>query len=259
MTHGWDDARTVNAYEAFGDRHARYRIANEVLVAHARLSSGHRVLDVGAGLGGTAEAALPTLGPTGRIVCVEPAAAMRERGRERVADPRVEWRESVPRGPFDRILSGAAIWQMLPLPETIADLAAQLRPEGALAFNVPSAYLGRADEPGGGEDPWLTALAEVLTREVSPADAEPGALPDADAVEAHLRSTGLTIERWEFRVRFTQPMLRDWMKIPPISDRLLASVPIEERSARIDRAYRQVDADSWRWERWTGFTAWHSG
>jgi len=116
---GWDDPRTVRYYEAFCARHPRYREANRALVERAALAPGQRVLDVAAGTGRTAEAALPWLHLRGSIVCVEPASAMRAVGRARLADRRVTWTDRLPEPPaaFDRILCGAAIWQLTPLGE----------------------------------------------------------------------------------------------------------------------------------------------
>ncbi len=59
------------------------------------------------------------LGEDGRVVCVEPFAGMRAEGMRRVTDSRVEWSAILPcaRESFERILCGAAIWQLDPLPE----------------------------------------------------------------------------------------------------------------------------------------------
>jgi SAM-dependent methyltransferase len=255
---GWDDPRTAHFYEEFCRRHGRYREANAALVARAALEAGQRVLDLGAGTGRTAEAALPSLGAAGRLVCVEPAAAMREAGRARLADPRVTWTADCPEPPavFDRILCGAAIWQMLPLGQTVGRLATLLARGGALCFNIPSLYLGEADEEGGGRDPLLLELPLLLADGGLSAAPAADPLPDAEGVEALLRAAGLRPQRWTFRVRFTQAAYRDWLKIPVLTDRLLAGLGPDERARRVDEAFRQVDAASWRWERWAGWTAW---
>ncbi|MBI2014382.1 MAG: hypothetical protein HYS77_02430, partial [Candidatus Rokubacteria bacterium] len=108
---GWDDPRTARYYEAFCAKHPRYHAANAVLIERAVLAPGQRVLDVAAGTGRTAAAALPWLHRQGRIVCVEPATAMRAVGEVRLADRRVTWTDRLPEPParFDRILCGAAI------------------------------------------------------------------------------------------------------------------------------------------------------
>jgi SAM-dependent methyltransferase len=255
---GWDDPRTAHRYEAFCRRHGRYREANEALAAHAALAPGQRVLDLAAGTGRTAEAAMPWLGATGQVVCVEPAAAMRLAGQARLRDPRLAWTARCPDEPasFERVLCGAAVWQLQPLAATFRDLAALLRPGGALAFNVPSLYLGEPDEPGGGRDPLLLELpARLAESRVSTAPAgEP--LPNAAGMEALLAAAGLRPERWTFRVRLTQEAYRDWLRIPVLTDWLLAGLDPDERECRLEEAFAYTDAASWRWERWTGWTAW---
>lgn len=262
---GWNDVETARSYERFCKRHRRYRLANEALAANTALKLGLRVLDLSAGTGRTAEALLPGIGVDGRIVCVEQADAMRAIGIARVRDRRVTWAAALgdAAGPFDRIVCGAAIWQLLPLDQTIARLAAMLAPRGALVFNVPALYLREPDRPGGGRDPHLLALASLIER--SPAAnerldvADERGLPDsADALDAILVRNALRPERWSFELRFTQAAYRDWLKIPPTSDGMLSGLSAGERARRIERAYGLADARSWRWERWLGWTAWRT-
>jgi SAM-dependent methyltransferase len=254
---GWDDHATACRYEAFCRSHRRYQDANAALVRHAELEPGQRVLDLGAGTGLTAESALPCLGPDGRIVCVEPAAAMRAVGEARLLDRRVSWSHACPRKPavFDRILCGAAIWQMLPLERTFTRLAGLLAPRGALCFNIPSLYLGEPDQPGGGRDPLLLELPALLcpARNAAPDGVPP---PDGTGVETRLVRAGLRPRRWTFRLRLSQVTYRDWLKIPVLTDWMLSGLDPDERARRIDEAFLQVDPDSWRWERWSGWTAW---
>ena len=75
------------------------------------------------------------------------------------------WREAWPeeRDALDRMLCSVAIWKMLPLGEAFTRAASALQAGGALVFNVPSLYLGEADPPGGGRDPYLLELAERLS------------------------------------------------------------------------------------------------
>lgn len=266
---GWDDPRTARIYERFCNRHPRYRKANEALVTHAELCDGHRVLDVAAGTGRTAHAALSLIGSTGRVLCVEPAAAMRDAGALRVHDARVAWTDRLPlasAGPgYDRILCGAAIWQLLPLDESIARLAWLLVPGGALCFNIPSSYLREPDEPGGGRDPLLLELAALVQRSDdslaattnTEGVASSSSLPtSADEMDSLLAAAGLAAQQWTFRVRLTQAAYRDWLGIPVVSEGLFAGLPPRERARRLAVAYDQADRKSWRWERWTGWTAW---
>lgn len=263
---GWDDSATAERYERFCRRHARYRRANDVLVREAAIVPGLRVLDFGAGSGRTASATLPQLGRDGTVVCVEPAAAMRDVGRRRLRDSRVTWRADLPNvsthgDMFDRVLAGAVIWQLDPLEVWIRRLTSLLRPGGTLVFNVPASYLGEADEPGGGADP---LLLDLMTRLVSeyPLRHEASRLLPAlvwrhrrEDVEAALCQAGLGYRTWTFRHRLTQAAYARWLSIPVLTEGLFAGVDAEERDRRIERALAAVDAHSYKWERWWGWTA----
>jgi SAM-dependent methyltransferase len=258
---GWDDPQTPVYYEAFCRRHSRYARANAALIAHARIEPGTRVLDLAAGTGRTAEAALRRLGDDGRILCVEPSAPMRAAGVRRVRDTRVEWRATLAdaTGPFDRILCGAAIWQLEPLGETIRTLSDLLGRGGALCFNIPALYLLEPDEPGGGEDPLLLALPALLAANAGPACEPPPQQTQGlrrDAICSWLMDAGLRPRPWRFRVRLTQEAYAAWLKIPAAAGRMLAGFAPDERARRIDAALEAVDRSCWKWERWMGWTAW---
>lgn len=260
--YGWDDPWTAHFYEEFCRRHRRYAIANEALIQHAALAPGQQLLDFAAGTCRTAEIALPLLGEDGRILCLEPAAAMRAAGQSRLTDHRLTWLASLPaEGLFDRILCGAAIWQVNSLEHTIQELAARLAPGGALSFNIPALYLGQPDQPGDGDDPWLLQLPALLSDGApttgAAGDVAPSpSLPDEAVITRFLAAAGLRPERWSFRQRLTQEAYRDWLKIPVLTDRLLPGLHPLERARRIDSAYRRASQDSWRWESWLGWTAW---
>jgi cyclopropane fatty-acyl-phospholipid synthase-like methyltransferase len=95
----WNYPETPVYYEAFYAAHPRYRKANSALIAHAGIRPGQRILDLGAGTGRTAEAALERIGADGQVVCVEPSDAMRNAGKRRLDDPRLEWRAALPGRP----------------------------------------------------------------------------------------------------------------------------------------------------------------
>jgi SAM-dependent methyltransferase len=265
---GWDHPATAERYERYYRRHARYRTANEVLVREAALVPGLRVLDMGAGTGRTAAAALPALGPDGSVVCVEPAAAMRAIGMWRLEDPRVEWRSGLAPADerYDRILCGASLWLLEPLGDWFHRFADLLRPGGALCFDIPALYLGEPDEPGGGRDPLLldlpVRLAEVGERGESAGVAPAPDVPatswnhTAPDVEATLRSAGLAPHSWTFRIRLTQTSYARWLTIPVLTNRLFPEAAASERDQRIERALATVDRRSFKWERWRGWTAW---
>jgi len=261
---GWDAPETPRYYEAFCQSHSRYTRANAALMAHARIQPGMRVLDLAAGTGRTAEAVLNRLGEYGRVICVEPSPAMRVEGMRRITDVRVQWSARLPQaeGEFDRILCGAALWQLDPIPEMLRMLAGLLRPRGALCFNIPSLYLREPDEPGGGSDPFLLSLPAMLCA-LSDGGSVGAALEKRSGCELHrhsidtwLRAAGLRSRSWTFRLRLTQDAYGAWLKIPVLTGRMLPGLTPEQRARRIDVALESVDRFSWKWERWRGWTAW---
>jgi SAM-dependent methyltransferase len=216
------------------------------------------VLDVGAGIGGTTAAALAHLAADARVLCVEPSAAMRAAGRRRLDGPRVRWTAALPTPPttFARVLCGASVWLLGALDEVVPRLAALVAPGGALAFDVPAAYVG---VPERGADP-LTAIPAWLVRHGHATRAretpKTPALPDVRTLEALLAAAGLRAERWRVRVRLTQAAYRDWLKIPVVSEGMLAGRTAAARARLLDAAGAATDAGAWRWETWLGWTAW---
>ena len=129
---------------------------------------------------------------------------------------------------------------------------------------MPALYLGESDPPGGGRDPWLLELPAALASEAASAKLLPSSAPGAGggpsaldrfSLETMLDAAGFDARRWQFAYRFRQPAYREWLKIPPTTDRLLLGLGAEERARLIDRAYERVDAGSWRKEQWLGWTA----
>ena len=258
---GWDHTAVAARYADFDRQHSRYRLANAALARRAAPVSNARVLDLAAGTGGTTAALLPLLGPDARVDCVEPAAAMWAQAQRRLAaDPRLRWLPNLAQAgaTYDRIVCGAAIWQWPDLQALIGDLASRLAPGGALVFNIPAAYLGQSDTPGGGTDPCLTALmarAVVLRPPTGPAAAA-APLHRPRQISTWLAGAGLHVQRWQHRQRLTQAAWRDWLKIPVLTRGLWPELDADARAALIDAAAAEIDMASWRPERWLGWTAW---
>lgn len=254
--YGWDHPLTAERYAAFCARPTRYRFANAALARAADAERAASVLDFAAGLGHTAEALLPRLPSDARVLCVEPATAMREAGKRRLADARVGWAAELPAaGAFDRIVSGAGLWQVDDLRATLARLCGLLASAGRLCFTIPSLYLGVPDREGCGRDPLLLELFRELARGRSPAGESATPLPsEAELIEL-LGSLGLLakLERLEYRLDQTE--LRDWAKIPVLTDALLSDLDAAERDRRVDLAFEATDPTSHRWEGWTVVSA----
>ena len=110
---------------------------------------------------------------------------------------------------------------------------------------------------GAGADPLLLQLPALLSEgRTHPAAVEFPPPPSAEAMAAMLEAAGLRPVAWSSRHRLRYRAYRDWLKIPVLTDRLLDGLSPRERAARIDAAFRRVDAGSWRWEQWHGWTAW---
>jgi hypothetical protein len=118
------------------------------------------------------------------------------------------------------------------------------------------------ENTGGGPDPWLLALPARLQADYGGALADPAATHEPlnrERVEAALAEAGLCPHAWSFRLRLSQAAYRDWLKIPVLTNRLLAGLDARQRVRAISAAYRQCAPGSWRWEEWSGWTASKAG
>ncbi|MCO4773623.1 MAG: hypothetical protein KDA24_26560 [Deltaproteobacteria bacterium] len=252
----WDHPETMRAWLAFDAASDRYRSVNQALASHAALADldAPRILDVGAGTGGTTGALLPLLPPSAEVVCVEPAAAMREASP--VRDPRVRWVADLPDDRYDRVVCGASVWLLGPLAEVIPRLRARLAPDGALLFAIPAGYLGEPDPPGGGADPWLRAPVQRLIAGRTAAPEATAPFPDRAGLEQLLVAANLRGEPWQVTTHWTLASYAAWLALPPISAVMNPELSREERRARLDAAVLDGDSESWRDETWLGWTAW---
>jgi SAM-dependent methyltransferase len=251
----WNHPVTAERYRIFTERHDRYRFAAEALVNAAGIAPGQKVLDVAAGIGCTSLACLEKLGVKDVVTAVEMAGAMRRAGETRTKGLPVDWLAVLPAGQtFDRVICGAALWAMGAPDPVIEDLAAFVAPGGVLAVSLPASYLGEPDTPGGGTDPWLTAIPEALSRLNlgKPPTAAP--LPLTEAILARIfQDHGLSVSRTSVVHRLTQSAYCDWMTLPPVNDILLGKLDPDERPAVVADAARDLDQASWRWEAWALF------
>lgn len=215
-----------------------------------------RVLDLAAGTGRTTEAILPALSPKASVLCVEPAAAMRDVARARLRDPRVEYAAQIPvGGEYACVVCGAALWQLQGLPEVFARLADSLVPGGRLVFTVPSAYLGNPDRPGAGADPHLLELFAILGKGRVPKAEPMPPPPQHEDLLRMLEGVGLRVDFEHLEYRLTQREYVAWCHIPVITDALLWDLDLLARDRLLVLAKTQLDLDSFRWEGWSVYTA----
>jgi len=115
----------------------------ERLFRDAGMASGHRVLDVGSGVGDVAMLAARLVGPTGTVVGVERDARTLARARERVAEAGLDHVTFVETDvahlagvePFDAVV-GRLILEFLPDPGAVVrSLSGLVRPGGIVAFH----------------------------------------------------------------------------------------------------------------------------
>lgn len=255
---GWDHPETARRYEAFCTRHARYRQANEELVARISFAPDAVVVDLGAGTGRTADEIRRAF-DRGRILCVEPSNAMRAIGEARRPD--VEWRGELPHLPVDVVVCGAAIWQDADPTALVARIASILRPGGVFAFNIPALYLGIPDREGGGADPTLSAIPLYLAQHAPPlqhddqaGDASPPIRSEL-AWRSLLEDAGFAVDIHAFEHTLTQTELRDWLSLPVLTNRLLGALDLEARDRLLEEALDASDRASFKYEGWRVFVA----
>lgn len=252
----WNHPVTVDRYRHFTERHDRYRKAARALVEAAAITPGHTVLDFAAGIGCTALASLEQLGQSDVVTAVEAAEAMRLAGVVRTRGLPVTWYPATPdRQHYDRVICGAAIWALGPVADVIADLAGSVAPGGVLAVSLPAAYLGEPDEPGGGSDPWLGRLPEVLSEmRLGKVPTEQSPPLNETVLTQAFADSGFSVTRTTLRNRLSQAAYCDWMTLPPVNDTLLGQLPPEDRIAVVGRVASGLDTASWRWEAWALYT-----
>ncbi|GAA3011202.1 class I SAM-dependent methyltransferase [Actinokineospora diospyrosa] len=173
---------------------------SERLIEQAALRPGHRVLDIGTGIGEPALRAARVVGPTGRVTAIDLAEEMVAIATARAADELgpddapVEVRQGdvesldLPAAGHDAVLSR---WGLMFAVDHIAAfraIAAVLRPGGTLAASVWG-------EPA--EAPMISRGFRVLAERLElptppPGEPNPYSMSDAEQTELELRAAGFT-------------------------------------------------------------------
>lgn len=148
--------------------------------------AGAAVADVGCGTGVVLGPLLPRLGPAGRVLAIDFAAAMVDIARSRHADPRVSWlcadalQAPVPAGSLDVVLCFDALPHFPDLQQALSVLAAWLAPGGRLLV---------------WHDIGRERLAAVHGKAGPPLDGD--LLPPVGELAPFARAAGLQVERAE--------------------------------------------------------------
>jgi SAM-dependent methyltransferase len=199
---GWDGPiaqRWVVIEEAMDRALAPF---GEAAVARARPLPAERVIDVGCGCGPSTVVLADAVGPDGRVLGVDVAAAVLERARIRLASsPQVELVQADAQtfaftADHDLVFSRFGVMFFADSTVAFRNLASALRPGGRLTF-----VCWRPLE----ENPWLAvsfaALRQVLTSAVPSVEGPgPFAFADAGATAALLASAGfreITLDRFD--------------------------------------------------------------
>jgi trans-aconitate 2-methyltransferase len=227
----WDDAQ----YLKFADE--RTRPARELL-GRVPLADARRVVDLGCGPGNST-ALLLARWPAARVTGVDSSAEMLRRARQDL--PGVEWLEAdagrfVASEPVDVLFSNALL-QWLPEHEALVPgLFEQVRPGGALAFQVPHNFAEPSHRlmrqtPG----PWASRTAHVRAHDPV---ASPALYYDLLAPKA--RSIDIWQTTYE-HVMADAAAIVDWVKGTGLRP-FLEALTAEERPAFLDAYTRGIDA-----------------
>ncbi len=203
----WQAQAQASWYARFCERFPMYSEVARGLVAALDPSAAARVADLGAGTGVSADAILAALGPSGRVVGVDPAEPMVTAARKRVGDRRARFEvgdaaalATMPEAPFDAALASSVIWLCPSLPAALAALYAALRPGGRLGLSVPAEYLGQSQHllsaPALEVAAALARLRAAAPKRAAPSPSPtplPPGLGSLDAFEVTLASSGFSL------------------------------------------------------------------
>jgi ubiquinone/menaquinone biosynthesis C-methylase UbiE len=177
-----DQAPDWRSYDSVAEPYARVRASHHTLLARDLVALvapafRGRVLDVGAGTGIAAEAALGATGADGTVVAIDPSIEMLRRIERRGRIPAaVGGTPDLPFGAdgFDAVVANLVIADVPDYAATLADMARVLRPGGRLGVSVWGA-LGDAPPVDDG----LERAAYEVWSEAAAAVADPDAVERA--------------------------------------------------------------------------------
>ncbi|RMG43841.1 MAG: class I SAM-dependent methyltransferase [Acidobacteria bacterium] len=242
----WDTEETAEAYDEAVRGGSLYRALGRRLADLLRLPPGACLLDLACGTGVSAEPALRCLGPGGRVVGADAAAAMLAVARRRHLVPNAAWVRAVPAslpfrdGCFDAAMSSAAFWHFPSPGSAFAELYRVCRPGARLALNVPAAQL--ADLEDLPPAPFQLALAREGERLFGRSPAPAGPVRTRSGLAELAGEAGWTlVEERTADLAVPQEELRALVEVPAIGARLYPEADAAARRRWIEAAARRID------------------
>lgn len=182
----------------------------ELVLDHARVAAGARVLDVGCGTGIVARAARRRVGPKGEVAAVDPNDGMLAVARRR--DPSIAWQsaaaESLPfdDASFDHTLSQFAAMFFADRRAALSEMARVTAPGGTVTI---ATWCGLGRTPG--YQAMVELVGDELGEDAANALRAPFVLGEVDDVRGLLRPLGadLRVEEVNGTARFAS--IGDWV------------------------------------------------
>lgn len=256
----WDDWYNAAVYDSFVESSPIYPALNRLLASLASLETCERVLDLACGTGATAESCLRRMPRDAELVGVDHARAMVETAEARILDPRARFVvadagdvATAVDGPFDRVVSNAAFWQLPDMRRVMTALASLTEPGAWLVFNVPANQL-EAEETR--VHSFQVALARSL-REAGGDDSTVKApILNDERLGWLLGSGGFEVERREpFTYVGRQQELVELMEIPAMNAALAPGLDPDARAEAVRAAGERTDPNARVEVRWIYFVA----